>query len=65
MKYGRCGSMVAIESDGTGVEIIEKLDEIGYDYIELSLAHIMALSETDFMSLKKKSTGCRYPMRDM
>jgi D-psicose/D-tagatose/L-ribulose 3-epimerase len=61
MKYGCCGSMVAIEPDGTGVEIIEKLDAIGYDYIELSLAHIMALSETDFMGLKKRVRDAGIP----
>ncbi|MEJ2649338.1 MAG: sugar phosphate isomerase/epimerase [Sedimentisphaerales bacterium] len=54
MKYGCCGSMVATEPDGTGVEIIEKLGAIGYDYMEISLAHITALSETDFMSMKKR-----------
>lgn len=61
MKYGCCGSMVAIEPDGTGVEIIEKLDAIGYDYIELSLANIMALSETDFRGLKKRVRDAGIP----
>lgn len=51
MRYGCCGSMVAQEPDGTGVEIVEQLAEIGYDYIELSLAHLMALPEAEFQAL--------------
>ena len=41
-----------MQLDGTGVEIIEQLKEIGYDYIELSLAHLVALSELEFFELK-------------
>ena len=54
MIFGCCGSMVAREKDGTGVEIAEQLREIGYDYIEMSLAHMMALSSSDFDALKKR-----------
>ena len=46
--------MVARQKDGTGVEIVEQLREIGYDYIELSLAHMMALSDSDFDALEKR-----------
>lgn len=61
MRFGCCGSMVATEPDKTGVEIVEKLKEIGYDYIELSLAHISSLSEEDFLNLveRVRSSGIR------
>lgn len=54
MRFGCCGSMVAVESDKTGVEIVEKLKEIGYDYIELSLAHISRLSDEEFEVLESR-----------
>lgn len=54
MRFGCCGSIVSTQQDGTGVEIIEELEEIGYDYIELSLAAIMALPESAFTHLKKR-----------
>ena len=54
MRFGCCGSMVAKQPDRTGVEIVEQIKEIGYDYIELSLADMMALSESDFGKLKNR-----------
>lgn len=54
MRFGCCGNMVALEPDKTGVEIVEKLKEIGYDYIELSLSHISKLSEEEFIRLKNR-----------
>ncbi|MGC8972276.1 MAG: sugar phosphate isomerase/epimerase family protein, partial [bacterium] len=54
MKFGCCGNMVALEPDKTGIEIVEKLKEIGYDYIELSLSHISKLSEEEFIRLKAR-----------
>jgi len=61
VRFGCCGSMVAKDPDKTGVEIVEKLKEIGYDYIELSLSHISSLSDKDFLKLKDrvKSSGIR------
>jgi sugar phosphate isomerase/epimerase len=54
MRFGCCGSMVAKDPDKTGVEIVETLKEIGYDYIELSLAHISKLSDEEFLRLKDR-----------
>lgn len=54
MRFGICGSMVARQPDGTGVEIVEQAREIGYDYIELSLAHLAALPEADFNALRQR-----------
>jgi D-psicose/D-tagatose/L-ribulose 3-epimerase len=54
MRFGICGSMVARQPDGTGIEIVEQLREIGYDYIELSLAHLAALTDDAFDSLHQR-----------
>ena len=40
--------------DGTGIEVLEKLVEFGYDYIELPLAQMMELSDEEFEELKQK-----------
>ena len=44
MRFGLCGSMIK----DSGVDIVEQTREIGYDYIELSLAHLSALTEAEF-----------------
>jgi len=59
MRYGCCGCMVAGEPDTTGVDMIEELERIGYDYIELSLAHLMDLSESELLSIKTRIDNCR------
>ena len=52
--FGCCGSMISPSADPVGVEIVEALAEIGYDYIELSLSDLAALSETAFASLVER-----------
>jgi D-psicose/D-tagatose/L-ribulose 3-epimerase len=54
MKLGCCLNMIARTSDGIGLEFIEKLSEIGFDYAELPLAEMMALSDDDFSKLKER-----------
>lgn len=54
MKFGCCGSMIDPEHDPIGIDRIEKLEEIGYDYIELSLRDIMKLSDADFLQLERR-----------
>ncbi|MHB1419713.1 MAG: sugar phosphate isomerase/epimerase family protein [Bacillota bacterium] len=44
--------MVADTPGSTGIENIEKLAELGYDYAELPLAEIMTLSEEEFQDLQ-------------
>ena len=41
MRYGCCLNMVAKGEDKTGIEWIETLAEMGFDYAELQLAEIM------------------------
>lgn len=54
MRFGCCSNMIAQGADGTGIEVIDKLAEYGYDYIELPLAQMMELSNEKFESLKGK-----------
>ncbi len=48
-----------------GLEIVEQLAEFGYDYIELSLAHMMALSEAEFGALAQTRADLRHPLRSL
>lgn len=54
MRFGCCGNMVAKGADGTGIEIIEKIADYGFDYIELPLAQMMELSDQQFAELKER-----------
>jgi len=51
MRFGCCGSMIAPELDPVGIESIGTLAELGFDYVELSLAQMAALSDGDFQAL--------------
>jgi D-psicose/D-tagatose/L-ribulose 3-epimerase len=51
MLIGCCASMIAPQTDPIGIECIEPLAELGYDYIELSLSHLTALTEVEFSAV--------------
>ena len=51
MKIGCCVNMVAKDAAGTGVHHIDTLAQLGYDYIEIPLAQVMALEEAAFEAL--------------
>ncbi len=51
MKYGCCVDALARTSDGTSVPNIEQLAELGYDYVELFLASLVALPEGEFQAV--------------
>jgi len=53
VRFGCCSNMVAEGADGIGLERIGKIAEYGFDYIELPLAQMMALSEEAFEQLKE------------
>ena len=59
MRFGCCTNMIAVNSDGTGVESIELLKELGYEFIELPLAQVMALNGFEFDKLVKKVDSSR------
>ncbi|MCL2865446.1 MAG: sugar phosphate isomerase/epimerase [Lachnospiraceae bacterium] len=54
IKIGCCTNMVAEDSAGIGIDRIEKLAELGYDYIELPLAQMMQLNDKDFAKLSTR-----------
>lgn len=52
MRFGCCLNMVSSQKDkGTGADWIEELAKAGYDYAELPLAEMTALSEEEFGAL--------------
>ncbi len=51
MKYGCCLNMLSRVPGGTGEEYLELFRDYGYDYAELPLAEIMALSKADYARL--------------
>ena len=54
MRFGCCGSMITPRQDLIGIEIIEDLAAIGFDYIELSIRDLTALPEPAFMQILKR-----------
>jgi len=48
MRFGCCGSMISPATDPIGIETVETLAEIGFDYVELSLSDLAALPEPAF-----------------
>lgn len=54
MKIGCCSNMIASAPDGTGAEFLEKLAAVGFDYVELPLAEMTALSEAEFDALVRR-----------
>jgi sugar phosphate isomerase/epimerase len=49
--------MIAPTTDPVGVAIVEKLAALGFDYIELSLAHIAAMTDAAFGDLARRVAG--------
>lgn len=47
MRYGCCLNWVARGGDGTGAEAAPILAKAGYDYVELSMNHLMRLSSAE------------------
>jgi D-psicose/D-tagatose/L-ribulose 3-epimerase len=57
MRLGCCGSLIAPAADAIGVGVIDELAATGYDYVELSLADIAALSGPAFEDLARRVEG--------
>ena len=62
MKIGCCLNLLANKDDPTGSSVADIVAEAGYDYVELPLALVTALSETEFDALldrlEKAGIGC-------
>src|SRR4030042_1571082 len=54
MRIGYCTNLIATQIDGTGSEWIEKVQENGFDYVEVPRAQMVDLNYKEFSSLKEK-----------
>lgn len=54
MRFGCCLNMTASGPDGTGIERVARIAEIGYDYVELPLAELTALPKEKFQEVKRE-----------
>lgn len=62
MRIGCCSNMNASLPDGTGREFIERIKVVGFDYVELPLAQISALSDKDFSALVSQVENADIPV---
>jgi D-psicose/D-tagatose/L-ribulose 3-epimerase len=65
MKFGVCGMLTAKNADGTEFELIPAAKKAGYDYIEMPLSAIAAMSEAEFADLKAKTAASGLPVEAM
>ncbi len=65
MKYGVCGLLTAKNADGTEFELIPAAKKAGFDYVEMPLSTIAAMSEADFASLKAEAAAGGLPVEAM
>ncbi|NLD59817.1 MAG: sugar phosphate isomerase/epimerase [Clostridiales bacterium] len=61
MKFGICLNMNAAGPDGTGIEAVEKMAAAGFDYVELPLAEMSALSDEAFKRLESRVKAAGIP----
>lgn len=52
MKFGACFNFLAEGKDSVGLPLIKKFADYGYDYLELPLSVVAALSDEEFEKLK-------------
>lgn len=52
MRYGCCVNMVTQTSNVSGTDIVPILKSLGFDYAELSLSHVCAMSDSKFYEVK-------------
>jgi sugar phosphate isomerase/epimerase len=65
MKYGVCGLLTAKNADGSEFELIPAAKQAGYDYIEMPLSAVAAMSEAEFESLKAGAAAGGLPVEAM
>ncbi|MBQ3048545.1 MAG: sugar phosphate isomerase/epimerase [Oscillospiraceae bacterium] len=63
MKIGCCVNLLARGHDRIGIDWVETIAEIGYDYVELPLARVMELSDDDFDALCERIKRAGIPCR--
>ena len=62
LRFGYCLNMVARRPDKTGMENLDTLAELGYDYVELPCAELSYLPEEEIRSLKARLSDLNLPM---
>jgi len=62
MKYGVCGFLMAKNADGTEFDLIPAARAAGFDYLEMPLSTIAALSEAEFSGVKQKVLDSKFPV---
>ena len=62
MRYGVCGFLTAKNADGEEFDLISAAKVAGYDYLEMPLSTIAALSEDEFAEVKLKVKDGRFPI---
>ena len=61
MRFGCCGSMISPRQDLIGLEIVEDLAALGFDYVELSIRDLAALPKPGFSKVldRLRNAGIR------
>ncbi len=54
LRFGCCVNMITKTKNVSGIDVVTVLKELGFDYTELSVAHVCAMSETEFVQLKSE-----------
>ena len=62
MKLGCCVGMLSKTKERVGDEIIPIFEKMGYDYVELPLAQVMALSDEAFLRMNKNIKSFKIPI---
>lgn len=52
MRFGCCVNMVTLTQNVSGTDVVPILKSLGYDYAELSLSHLCAMSDSKFDEVK-------------
>ncbi len=63
MLIGCCLNLLATKSAPIGIEQIEMIAKTGYDYVELPMARLMELDDTEFNLLRKRVEKANIPCR--
>lgn len=63
MLIGCCMNLLAQRTDKIGIDQVELISDIGYDYIELPIVPMMALSDSEFDALCERVAHANIPCR--
>ena len=61
MRFGYCLNMVSTKPDHTGMEHLETIKRLGYDYVELACAEVSMLDDATFEALLEKLKALDLP----